>query len=221
MALESPEAPPQREHERIAERLEREQSLVLESFSRYLRTQLLAGEPTLRSHYRRLLKGDEETDPEQTRDSMSQVGDDLLEGPSLLARQTAADALRVLLAFGAWPALWSVWAGLTRGGLTMRLAGITLRDREGRPSARWRCAWRSLLVWLPVVALLLLSFWLDVGRVAHGPDESSVWPDVAAWLAWWAWWQALLLLPLYLWMSVRWPHRGFHDRLAGTYPVPV
>jgi hypothetical protein len=26
---------------------------------------------------------------------------------------------------------------------------------------------------------------------------------------------------LYVWAGVRWPHRGLHDRLAGTYPVPV
>jgi hypothetical protein len=221
--LESPDAPRQRrEYEHIAERLQREQVLVLESFSRYLRAQLLAGEPTLRSHYRRLMKLDEdEPDPEQARDSMLLMGDDLLEGPSVLALEVAADVWRVLLAFAAWPCVWAAWSAITRGGLTMRLAGITLRDRDGKPAARWRCAWRSLLAWLPVLALLLLSFWLDVGRIAHGPAESSAWMGAAAWLAWWAWWQALLLLPLYLWMSVRWPHRGFHDRLAGTYPVPV
>jgi hypothetical protein len=73
-----------------------------------------------------------------------------------------------------------------------------------------------------VAALLWFSFWLDVWRVQHGPDPANeALLEAAAWLAWWGWWQALLLLPLYAWLAMRWPNRGPHDRLAGTYPVPV
>jgi hypothetical protein len=117
--------------------------------------------------------------------------------------------------------LWCLWSGLTRGGLVMRLAGMTLRSRSGRPAARWRCVLRSLVVWLPVMLLLLLSFWLDVWRIHWGMQSSQELLTLAAWGAWWAWWQGVLMLPLYVWMCVRWPNRGPHDWLAGTYPVPL
>jgi hypothetical protein len=135
-----------------------------------------------------------------------------------MARAVSEEWDRVLMAFGFWPALWCLWSGVTRGGLALRLAGVALRDRNGRPAPRWRCLWRAAVVWLPVLALLLLSFGLDVGRVAF--LEDGPFGDAAAWLAWWAWWQAALLLPAFAWAGVTWPNRGIHDRLAGTYPVP-
>jgi hypothetical protein len=70
--------------------------------------------------------------------------------------------------------LWALWAAATRGGLALRLAGISLCNRDGSPASRWRCAWRSLLMWLPVLALLLLSFWLDVWRLAEGQTMPMV-----------------------------------------------
>src|SRR5947207_11609748 len=56
--------------------------------------------------------------------------------------------------------IWAIWAFLARGGLTFRLAGIALLRSNGRKALRVQCAWRALLVWLPVTALLVLSVWL-------------------------------------------------------------
>ncbi len=53
-----------------------------------------------------------------------------------------------------WPALWVLWAFLARGGLSFRIMGISLVRSNGRPALRIQCAWRALLVWLPVTALL-------------------------------------------------------------------
>ncbi len=78
-----------------------------------------------------------------------------------------------------WPLLWVLWAGLTRGGASLRFAGIQLVQADGRRAARWRCAWRALLIWLPVVSLLCVSGGLEVWRLNHCPEA-----DLPAWLAW-------------------------------------
>jgi hypothetical protein len=113
---------------------------------------------------------------------------------------------------------WVPWAFLWRGGLSDRLLGLALVRRDGRPAARWQCAWRALLVWLPVTALVAGSIWLDLaywnGWIAGRP---------AAWLAWLSLgscWLAFALLVAYAILALRWPERGPHDRLAGTRVVP-
>jgi hypothetical protein len=72
---------------------------------------------------------------------------------------------------------------------------------------------------LPVVVLLVAALALDLWRLAWGAgwSEGQVWWE--GWLAWVSWWLALLLLPFYVWVAVRWPNGGPHDRLTGTYPV--
>jgi hypothetical protein len=73
-------------------------------------------------------------------------------------------------------------------------------------------------VWVPFVALLVISYLSDLWRVAaSGP---AVEMEVTAWLAWLAWWLAVAWLPLHLALSLRWPDRAWHDHLAGTYLVP-
>jgi uncharacterized RDD family membrane protein YckC len=128
--------------------------------------------------------------------------------------------LGLLLVIGFWPALWSIWAFLTRGGLSRRLIGIQLVQADGRPAGRWRCLWRSLVLWLPIVTLLLLSALVDLYRISayHGTGNVGI---LLAWIAWSCWWLAALLLPVYAWLARQNPGRSVHDRLAGTYQVPA
>jgi hypothetical protein len=98
---------------------------------------------------------------------------------------------------------------------------MALVQADGRPAARWRCAWRALLVWLPPLVLLAAALGLDWWRVAAASKEP--WPSEpggASVLAWLAWWLALGILPLYVWLAQRSPGRGPQDRLAGTYLMP-
>src|SRR4029077_20617978 len=44
------------------------------------------------------------------------------------------------------PFLWLVWAFLTRGGFSFAVLGLRLVGRDGRPAARWLCAWRVFLL---------------------------------------------------------------------------
>ena len=53
------------------------------------------------------------------------------------ARQYEFVAVVVLAIF---PAVWVVWAFLTRGGLTLPLTGLALVRADGRKAARWQCA---------------------------------------------------------------------------------
>jgi hypothetical protein len=120
-----------------------------------------------------------------------------------------------------WPFIWILGSALFRGGLSLRLVGINLVQADGQPAARWRCAWRTLLVWLPIYLLLLFSLTFDLWRIAAcwaDPDFSLRW--VAAWLSWLAWWLAVVLLGFYPWLALRWPDHSLHDHLAGTWLMP-
>jgi hypothetical protein len=114
-----------------------------------------------------------------------------------------------------FPCIWVAWAFVFRGGITFWITGIALVQADGRKAARWRCAWRAFLVWLPVAGLLIASAWLEAYYWWVEPR-----PYWVLWPSWLMWWAALLLLPAYL-VAAAWnPTRGPHDRLAGTYLVP-
>ncbi|MGL4552704.1 MAG: RDD family protein, partial [Gemmataceae bacterium] len=125
----------------------------------------------------------------------------------------------VILGAAAWPLLWAAASAATRGGPSLWLVGIRLLDGQGRRAARWRCAWRTLLVWLPVALLLASSLLIDAWRAANGGHFDRP-PIGSAWASQLCWWSALALLPAYAAIAVLRPNRGPHDRLAGTYPVP-
>jgi uncharacterized RDD family membrane protein YckC len=97
------------------------------------------------------------------------------------------------------PAVWIVWAFLWRGGLSLPLFGLSLVRADGQPARRLQCAWRAVVVWAPVTALL--ACWLWLGWISSG-------------------WDALVLLLLYVVLALWSPERALHDRLAGTYLVP-
>jgi hypothetical protein len=109
-----------------------------------------------------------------------------------------------------WPALWTAWAFLFRGGLTLKFMGIRLVRRDGRKAGRFQCAWRVALLWAPVVALLLLATSLKVGL-----EGSSL-----SWLHGVAYALAGLVLLVYLAVPLLYPGRPIHDRLARVYLVP-
>jgi hypothetical protein len=118
----------------------------------------------------------------------------------------------------ACPALWVLWAGLARGGICYRLYGLGLLRSDGRRAGRFRCAWRALLVWAPVVALLVGSIWLDAWYWAHWDvTDPNRW---ALWLSWLSWWLGVALVPLWVGLALWSPRRNLHDRLAGTYLMP-
>lgn len=101
-----------------------------------------------------------------------------------------------------------VWGGLWRGGVTHLLTGLAVVRRDGRRAGVLRCGWRSLLFWLPLFATAAIIIAVD----SQGSSG--------------AWWtqqfrRLFLILPLlYLVAVIRWPNRGPHDLVSGTYVVP-
>jgi hypothetical protein len=115
----------------------------------------------------------------------------------------------IALYVGLCCAFWVVWAFAFRGGYLYWRGGIALRRADGRKASRLQCAWRALLIWGPVGALLCSA-------VAMTYFEPT-WP----WLYFSLWGMGAALLPLDVVLALLWPARPLHDRIAGTYPVPA
>jgi hypothetical protein len=131
------------------------------------------------------------------------------------AREESRGFLLVLLI---WPGLWVLSAFVFRGGISMPLMGLSLVRSDGRRAGRFRCALRTLLVWLPPTALLagavLLETWYwSATRAVSGRGWEP-------WLAELLRLASVGLLALYPVLAVRSPDRALHDRLAGTCLVP-
>jgi hypothetical protein len=116
--------------------------------------------------------------------------------------------IQMLILLTLFPALWTVSALVFHGGISYRLAGIALVAESGLNASRWQCALRSLIVWLPMTALLMMVVWIDLEYRG------------ALWLCSAVQGLVILLLLAYAVIALRWPRRGPHDWLAGTYVVP-
>ena len=103
---------------------------------------------------------------------------------------------------------WVVWDFLFRGGYAYFRGGIALRRADGRKATRLQCAYRALLVWVPVGGLFALS----LGVAHYFPGLPVLYFGI------WACGVALLIA--FALLAIRSPTRAPHDRLAGTYLVP-
>ncbi len=125
-----------------------------------------------------------------------------------------------LITIAMWPAAAVVWAFLWRGGLAYLVTGITVVRRDGRKAARWQCAWRALLFWIPLAALLAGSLFLDAWFWTHGDPHVRGWPAWLPLLSSLALYAVPLVLIVYLVLALWSPTRSWHDRLAGTLLMP-
>jgi hypothetical protein len=119
-----------------------------------------------------------------------------------------------------WLVFRAFWAFMWRGGVTLRMAGVTLLRANGLNVRRLQCSFRAFLVWAPVVALLLMWACLALWRYSHwaiGATDDLRW---AGWLSWLCWGLGLALLPAYIGMALRSPSRTILDRLSGSYAMP-
>jgi uncharacterized RDD family membrane protein YckC len=117
-----------------------------------------------------------------------------------------------------WPLLWVVSAFVFRGGVSYLLTGLALVGSDGRPASRLRCAWRAVLVWLPLTAMMLEALLLNGWYWSAAMENLS-----RPWMLWGAEafrWSALGLLATYALLAIRSPEQSLHDRMAGTYLVP-
>jgi hypothetical protein len=118
----------------------------------------------------------------------------------------------LVLAMVALPTIWVTWAFLFEGGFTLRMAGLALSRIRGGKASRIQCAWRALLVWLPVVLVQLIGPLQFV--FGHATRDAVMRTQLTC-----AGLTACLLV-LYLILALLMPRRSLHDRLAGTCLVP-
>jgi uncharacterized RDD family membrane protein YckC len=137
--------------------------------------------------------------PEEIADAEAALKPRLLKFAALTKPDPLAFAILVLTIYVCLPAL--IAALLFRGGLVLRIAGVTFVRRDGKPASRLRVFWRSLVAWYPLCLVLIGSVFV------------SGMPDTVA--------TALILALLcgLAILSVALPQRGLPDRLAGTWPV--
>ena len=124
-------------------------------------------------------------------------------------RQTHQIALQFTILNGLIVAGFAAFAFAFRGGLSYALSGIALVRRDGRPAGRWLCAARELLMWAPLLLVVTCNIWLQ-----------SLHPDWMRLRLVFAFVTALTLVA-YLVVGLRYPNRGPHDKLVGTYMVPL
>jgi hypothetical protein len=127
----------------------------------------------------------------------------LSQGSNPLAATDAGQWSRWLLGLAAaWPLAWILWGGCTRGGLTLKLAGIALVGHHNSLVSRPRAALRAALLWVPFTLIVLgLPILLPAWRGT-------------------IWWAGLALLPTAAIVALIDPARPPHDRALGTTLVP-
>jgi uncharacterized RDD family membrane protein YckC len=98
-----------------------------------------------------------------------------------------------------------------RRGLVLRIAGVTLVRRDGKPASRLRLFSRSLVTWVPIAgALVLVPF---IAAATGLFTVAATVPLVAALTG------ASIVVVLAT-VSLMLPDRGLADRVVGTWPVP-
>ncbi|HMO35196.1 MAG TPA: RDD family protein, partial [Gemmatales bacterium] len=118
------------------------------------------------------------------------------------------------LTIGIWLTIWIVWSMIFRGGISLKLMGIDLQNRRGELAERWRCGWRTFLIWSPFLGLILASVWIQEYSKNLDADSRS------KWFYWVPWWLALIYLAGVGVIALIRPTRGIHDKLAGVYLLP-
>jgi hypothetical protein len=103
---------------------------------------------------------------------------------------------------------------VTRGGPVFHLTNVGVVGRNGLPANRWRCAWRTMIAWLPLIVLSAVGgSWRRRSGDPSTLDSSIVLALLGAELlgAW------FLIGVAY---AVARPQRGMQDLLAGTRLAP-
>ena len=88
------------------------------------------------------------------------------------------------------------------------MMGLRLVRFDGRPASRFQCAFRTMLVWMPVTLLLLFANFLSVEFKEHADYSLTVWSC------------AIAVPAAYVYLSLINPSRTLHDWLAGTSLAP-
>jgi hypothetical protein len=118
-------------------------------------------------------------------------------------------------------ALLAVLGSWLRGGPVFRFLGIEVRRVDGRPASRWRCAWRNVVAWLPLIffnAFVPMFMFMDTSEPQAG-TMSLVFALLMMLTACGGGCVQVLALGGVVYSVAR-PRRGIQDVFAGTCLVP-
>jgi hypothetical protein len=106
-----------------------------------------------------------------TPDALVEAADSAAAPPMLILGFMAVAMVFAVVLF---PLAWTVWPLLVGPGFSYQIAGLSLVQLDGRPANRLQCAWRALLVWGPIGALLatsliLQTFFIELGVLCIAP----------------------------------------------------
>jgi len=152
--------------------------------------------------------------PSPSADEVARARDRLRERPFRAdKREIGIEEVRPLIipmftavAVVGWGILCTLFALIFRGGLSLKLFGLGVRDARGERASRLRCAARSLCLWVPLAVPYGAGAWLAMHDHARAGFAILL---VAA-----------LLHASALAYAIARPSRGFQDRIAGTFLVP-
>ncbi|MBK7642368.1 MAG: protein kinase [Planctomycetes bacterium] len=103
-----------------------------------------------------------------------------------------------------WMVLALLGGLILRGGLTLRVFGMLLRDARGRRAGALRCSLRSFVAWSPLLLWILPRFFQPLGALA-------TWSSIVG---------SMGLLALGAAFAIWRPRRGLPDLVAGTWIAP-
>jgi len=128
---------------------------------------------------------------------------------SKLERPTGSDATQILAVMLFIPMGMVFVGAVARGGVSMIASGISVVQANGQRATHGQCLLRAAVVWLPLTGLLFAVAWLQFAF----PER--VFLAAGLWLI------AIVMLPVYIVVALRFPTRSPQDRIAGTYLVPA
>jgi len=123
-------------------------------------------------------------------------------------RHPAALAAKLTRIMGvAWCGCAVILAFAFRGGVSLRVFGVRVRDRRGRRASRLRCALRALVAGVPIAAAYSAPSFL---MHAHMPTAAYA-----------AWAVAVLVHAAWVAHAISRPSKSLQDVVAGTQLVPL
>ena len=113
----------------------------------------------------------------------------------------------VAAAVGVWGIVATIVTLVFRGGLSLKVFGLAVRDKRGRMASRMRCVWRTTIAWVPLCFLYGLAAAIGINTKMLALPVTIVIATAVVHAA---------AIAYSLWR----PSRGLHDRLARTWLVP-
>jgi hypothetical protein len=145
---------------------------------------------------------------EQLVDSIEDLPSETMAGNYIMSNFRSEFAMTILTASAIVGGILIGWSFVARGGISFPFAGLALVRSDGRKAARWQCAIRAIVIWVPPLVLLSLCICVRAWSPQLLLLHNSLWFSAVLWLVG------------YAVIGILYPGRGPQDRLSGVWVVP-